>query len=548
MMDFTDKVVYQIYPRSFKDSNGDGIGDLGGIIEKLPYLAQLGVDYIWLSPIYPSPQNDNGYDVSDYCAIDPLFGTMTQFEELIAKATALGMNVILDMVFNHTSTSHEWFQKALAGDKKYQDYYILRPRKADGSTPTNWESKFGGVAWAPFGDTELDYLHLYDPTQADLNWRNPAVIKELTNVLDFWLDKGVRGFRFDVINVIGKDAELLDAPAGVNEKLMYTDRPIVHDYIHQINQGSFGKYDDVITVGELSSTSIENANLYTRPDREELTMAFSFHHLKVDYENGEKWTKMPYDFDKLREILHAWGQGMAEGGGLPAWFWNNHDQPRAINRFIRNPKFYDLGAKLLAMEVHLNRGIPYIYMGEELGMRDPDFHSIDQYRDVEALNAYHHLIATGKSAADALAIVKTKARDNARTPMQWDNSANAGFTTGTPWIELADYHDINAAKVVADKDGLYAFYQKLIQLRKANPVIAQGDYKPRFSDVPEIFAFERTLGDEHLLFIGNFGETVTSLDLSPYIDNAELLLDNYPTTKLTTTYELRPYEGLAFKF
>lgn len=546
MLDLAKQVVYQIYPKSFKDSNGDGVGDLPGIIEKLPYLAKLGVDFIWLNPFYPSPQNDNGYDISDYCAVDPLFGTMNDFETLVTEANKLNINVIIDMVFNHVSTDHVWFQKALAGDKQYQDYFLLRERHADGSHPNHWQSKFGGPAWAPFGDTKFDFLHLYDPTQADLNWRNPAVVAEIKDVLDFWLAKGVRGFRFDVINVIGKDLELIDAPAGTNEKLMYTDKPIVHDYIRELNEATFGKYENVITVGELSSTTIENANLYTRPDRHELSMSFSFHHLKVDYENGEKWTKIPYDFTALRNLLHEWGTGMAVGGGMPAWFWNNHDQPRGLNRFILNPKFYDEGARLLAMVVHLNRGVPYIYMGEEIGMRDPEFTSIDQYNDIEAHNAYQMLLDQGKTSAEAFAIVKTKARDNARTPMQWDNSTNAGFTTGTPWLGLAEYSDVNVATELAKDANLYVFYQKLIQLRKTETVIADGGYTAAYTDVPEVFAFVRELNGQKLLMVAHFGEAPTQIDLGEFADG-ELVISSYADTTVTTDYQLRPYEALALK-
>ncbi|MCV3296458.1 MAG: alpha,alpha-phosphotrehalase [Oenococcus sp.] len=545
---FANKVVYQAYPKSFKDTNGDGIGDLRGIIEKLPYLAKLGIDYLWLNPIFPSPQRDNGYDISDYCAIDPVFGTMADFEELVAKAAADHISIMMDMVFNHTSTAHIWFQKALAGDKKYQNYYILRPKKADGSAPTSWESKFGGSAWAPFGHTDLDYLHLYDVSQADLNWRNSEVIAELNKVLNFWLDKGAKAFRFDVINVVGKDQELLDDPHGGNGKAMYTDRPIVHDYLQNMYRDVFAKHPEVITVGELSSTTVDNAIAYTAAGRHELSMAFSFHHLKVDYENGNKWTKMPYDFEKLRHILHEWGKGLSDGGGWPAWFWNNHDQPRAINRFIKNPQYYHLGAAMLAAAIHLNRGTPYIYMGEEIGMTDPDFKSMSDYVDVESQNAYQELLAKGMSADDAFAIVKSKSRDNSRIPMQWNADEYAGFSDHKPWLANGDFQQVNAAKDLADPQGLFQFYQRLIALRKQETVIALGDYQPMFANVPEVYAFKRQLQDQHLLVVTHFGEKAVTVDLPKEAQAGSLLLANYADSRMADKFVLRPYEVIAIKY
>ncbi|MFQ7234992.1 MAG: alpha-amylase family glycosyl hydrolase, partial [Enterococcus hulanensis] len=370
-MSFKEKVIYQIYPKSFLDTNQDGVGDLQGIKNKIPYLKQLGVDMLWLNPIYPSPQKDNGYDVADYTAIHPMFGTMKDFDELVDIAKSNGIDLMLDMVFNHVSTEHEWFQKALAGEKKYQDYFILRDE------PTDWLSKFGGNAWAPFGETGRYYLHLFEQTQADLNWRNPAVREELFDVLRFWMNKGVKGFRFDVINLIGKD-EVLKNCSENDGKPAYTDRAIVHDYIKMMNQASFGDDKDIITVGEMSSTTPENCILYTSPDREELTMTFNFHHLKVDYQGGKKWTKMPFDFVALKETFHDFGTKMSDKNGWNALFWNNHDQPRALNRFVDAKNYRVAGAKMLASAIHLNRGTPYIYMGEEIGMLDPNFDSMTQ--------------------------------------------------------------------------------------------------------------------------------------------------------------------------
>lgn len=537
-MSFKDKVIYQIYPKSFLDTNQDGVGDLLGIQKKLPYLKKLGVDMLWLSPIYPSPQNDNGYDVADYTAINPLFGTMEDFENLMAAAKALSIEIMLDMVFNHVSTDHEWFQKALAGEKKYQDYFILRDQ------PTDWVSKFGGNAWAPFGDTDQYYLHLYDETQADLDWHNPAVRDELFNVLRFWLDKGVKGFRFDVINVIGKDQVLQDCPEN-DGKPAYTDRPINHEFIHMMNQATFGHDPEVITVGEMSSTTIENCILYTEPQREELNMTFNFHHLKVDYQDGKKWTQMPFDFEKLKELFHSWGTQMSVGNGWNALFWNNHDQPRALNRFIEVAEYRVAGAKMLASAIHLNRGTPYIYMGEEIGMLDPDFDSMTEYVDVESLNAYQELIAAGKTGKAAFEIVKAKSRDNSRTPMQWDQTTYSGFSETTPWLSLGKTADsINVEKEL--KEGsIFSYYQQLIQLRKEYPVISEGTYQAFLAEHPAIYGYLRSYQDQELLVLNNFFAEEVVIELPERFMKGEVLINNYPATELTKELVLKPYQSLA---
>ncbi|GMA69428.1 glucohydrolase [Leuconostoc litchii] len=542
-------VVYQVYPKSFQDSNGDGVGDLPGIIERLPYLAGLGVTMIWLNPIFPSPQNDNGYDISDYTAIDPLFGTMSDFEELVAEAKKYHMGIMLDMVFNHTSTAHAWFQKALEGDSKYQDYYYLRPYLEDGREPTNWVSKFGGSAWSKFGDTNLAYLHLYDPTQADLNWHNPSVRHELYNILNFWLAKGVRGFRFDVINVIGKAKVLVDDETDNGGKYLYTDTPIVKDYIQKMNAATFGNYPDVITVGELSSTTIKNTANYTNPANNALSMGFNFHHLKVDYEQGNKWTKVPYDFESLRHIWHEWSQGLMAEKGWPAWFWNNHDQPRAINRFVNSPKYYCVGAKMLAILVHLNRGTPYIYMGEEIGMLDPKYQSMADYVDVESKNAYQMLLNQGLKEQEAFGIVQTKSRDNSRVPMQWDNKKYAGFSTHQPWLRNSNYNVINVAQDKISADSLYAFYQKLIRLRQVNSIISDGDYTPKYETIPEIIAFERRLKHNRILVVTHFGEEPVQINLAnDAIQTGQLLVSSYSDFKISREMTLRPYESFAIQY
>lgn len=531
------KVVYQIYPKSYKDTTGNGVGDLRGIISKLPYLEELGVDVIWLNPFYPSPQRDNGYDISDYTAVNPLFGSMADFENLVQKGKAHGIDIMLDMVLNHCSTEHEWFQKALAGDRYYQDFFILRDQ------PTNWASKFGGNAWAPFGGTGKYYLHLFDVTQADLNWRNPHVRKELFKVVNFWRDKGVTCFRFDVINLIGKD-EVLKDNDQFDGKPEYTDRPIAHDYLKMLNQATFGQDSDSMTVGEMSFTDIPNCIQYSNPNSHELDMVFNFHHLKVDYDQGQKWTLKPFDFAELKTLFHTWGEEMSEGGGWSALFWNNHDQPRALNRFVDVEHFRNEGATMLAASIHLSRGTPYIYMGEEIGMLDPDYESMANYVDVESINAYQALRSAGKTESQAFAIVQAKSRDNSRIPMQWNDEENAGFSTGQPWLQVGKtYRDINVAK---EKSGpIFTFYQELIALRKILPIIAEGSYQSAYQDNPYIYAFERQYDKQRLLVCNNFFAKTVKVPLTKAYQEGRVLLSNYPEEALSDTITLKPYQTLA---
>ena len=531
------KVVYQIYPKSYKDTTGNGVGDLRGIISKLPYLEELGVDVIWLNPFYPSPQRDNGYDISDYTAVNPLFDSMADFEDLVQKGKAHGIDIMLDMVLNHCSTEHEWFQKALAGDRYYQDFFILRDQ------PTNWASKFGGNAWAPFGDTGKYYLHLFDVTQADLNWRNPHVRKELFKVVNFWRDKGVTCFRFDVINLIGKD-EVLKDNDQFDGKPEYTDRPIAHDYLKMLNQATFGQDSDSMTVGEMSFTDIPNCIQYSNPNSHELDMVFNFHHLKVDYDQGQKWTLKPFDFAELKTLFHTWGEEMSEGGGWSALFWNNHDQPRALNRFVDVEHFRNEGATMLAASIHLSRGTPYIYMGEEIGMLDPDYESMANYVDVESINAYQALRSAGKTESQAFAIVQAKSRDNSRIPIQWNDEENAGFSTGQPWLQVGKtYRDINVAK---EKSGpIFTFYQELIALRKILPIIAEGSYQSAYQDNPYIYAFERPYGKQRLLVCNNFFAKTVKVPLPKAYQEGRVLLSNYPEEALSDTITLKPYQTLA---
>lgn len=531
------KVVYQIYPKSYKDTTENGIGDFRGIIEKIPYLAKLGVDIVWLNPFYPSPQRDNGYDISDYMAVDPLFGDMADFEEMVCVGKEHKIDFMLDMVLNHCSTEHEWFQKALAGDKYYQDFFFIQDQ------PTDWQSKFGGSAWAPFGDTGKYYLHLFDETQADLNWRNSNVRKELFKVVNFWRDKGVKGFRFDVINLIGKDEVSVDCPENEG-KPAYTDKPIVHNYLRMMNQATFGSDDSFMTVGEMSSTTMENCVLYSSPDRQELSMTFNFHHLKVDYKDGQKWTLAPFDFEELKSLYHSWGKEMSDKDGWSALFWNNHDQPRALNRFVDIQNFRKEGATMLAASIHLSRGTPYIYMGEEIGMIDPDYDSMADYVDVESLNAYQMLLEEGKSQQEAFQIIQAKSRDNSRIPMQWDASENAGFSTGTPWLKAGkSYKYINVENEI--QGPIFTFYQDLIRLRKEMPIISEGSYKPAFEDSKQVYAFERQFEDQKLLVLNNFYAKEVEIDLPAVYQNGQILISNYEDAEVSEKILLKPYQTLA---
>ena len=546
------KVIYQIYPKSFYDSNNDGFGDLKGIIAKIDYLKKLNIDMIWFNPFYVSPQNDNGYDIADYYKIDERFGTMEDFEEMVAKLKEANIGVMLDMVLNHCSTEHEWFQKALAGDKKYQKYFYLRPAKEDGSLPTNWQSKFGGPAWEKFGDTDLYYLHLYDKTQADLDWHNPDVRAEAAKIVNFWKEKGVAGFRFDVLNVIGKDEVLVDSIDPDHEKPLYTDTPIVHKYIKELNRNTFGTDPEIVTVGEMSSTTIPNSIEYTNPDEHELSMVFTFHHLKVDYDNGEKWSKVPFNFMELKSLLSTWQTEMDKGNGWNALFWNNHDQPWALNRFGDPVNYREKSAEMLATTLHLLRGTPYIYMGEELGMMDPHYKSIDDYVDVETLNGYQMLLDKGVDKDRAFEIVVSKSRDNSRVPMHWDDSKYAGFSETKPWLMPTDQDEINVEKELASGE-IFKHYQKLINLRKTEPLVYAGHFKELLPDNKQVFAYERYLDDstEKLVVFNNFYGNEVTVDLSAEHQDKDCttLIDNYQNEiqKTSKQITLQPYESLAIK-
>lgn len=543
-MSMRNAVIYQIYPKSFYDSTGSGTGDLRGIIEKVPYITSLGVDMVWFNPFFISPQNDNGYDIADYYNIDPTMGSMADVEELIAALTAEGVGVMFDMVLNHVSIEHEWFQRALAGEQEYQNFFYLRPLQEDGSLPTNWESKFGGKSWSQFGETDLYYLHLYDTTQADLNWHNPRVRQELFKVVNFWAEKGVRGFRFDVLNVIGKDTVLHDAAPDENDKLLYTDTERVHPWVQELNRETFGSLKGAITVGEMSSTTIKSSVRYTNPANRELDMVFSFHHLKVDYVDGQKWSDTPFRFMELKQLLTDWAVGIQAGGGWQASFFNNHDQPRALNRFGDAGIYRVQSAQMLAAATHLTRGTPFIYMGEEIGMTDPVYESMDDYVDIESHNAYKILCNEGIHPADAFEIITKKSRDNSRTPMQWTSGANAGFTSGKPWLRPTSHAEIN---VEADeREGqILPFYRRLIQLRHDMPLIAEGTYEPFAREHESVYAFVREHEGQRLLVLNNFYGTETSLKIPVAFAAGSVLLSNYGQTELGETLTLAPYQTLA---
>lgn len=545
MADFSDKVIYQIYPKSFRDSNGDGFGDIPGVIEKLDYLKGLGVDYLWLTPVFISPQRDNGYDVADYRKIDGKFGTMEDLEELITQGERRGIGIMLDMVFNHTSTEHEWFQKALAGDEEYQAYYIFKDGEP-GQPPTNWQSKFGGSAWEYVPSLGKWYLHLFDVTQADLNWENPKVREELKEVIRFWKNKGVKGFRFDVVNLISKPAVWEDDFQGDGRRF-YTDGPHVHEYLKELVHDT--GIEDFVTVGEMSSTSLEHCIRYSAPREKELTMCFSFHHLKVDYKNGNKWELMEPDYGALKELFVKWQTGMQAGQGWNALFWCNHDQPRIVSRLGDEGRYWKESAKMLAGMIHLMRGTPYIYQGEEIGMTNPHYHSIEQYRDVESLNYYKILLGQGKTSDEALEILAARSRDNSRTPMQWNGETYCGFSDAEPWLPLSDNGDrIQAESQLGDETSIFSFYQKLIALRKENETISKGDIAFLEEENPRVLVYTRSLGDQELTVFCNLGDTKEQLMAKPGWESSRVVLGNYEKEALCVsdgTLTLEPYEFLV---
>lgn len=543
MADFRASTIYQIYPKSFCDSNGDGIGDIRGIIEKLDYIRSLGVDYIWSTPFFVSPLNDNGYDVEDYKKINPLFGTMKDVEELIAKAGERGMGLMFDMVFNHTSTRHEWFQKALSGDKEYMDYYIFKDGDPE-NPPTNWQSKFGGLAWEYVPSLKKWYLHLFDVTQADLNWENPRVREELKDVIRFWKDKGVKGFRFDVVNLISKPEVFEDDTQGDGRRF-YSDGPHIHEFLKELVADT--GIDEMVTVGEMSSTSLDNCIRYSNPDEKELSMCFNFHHLKVDYKDGNKWELMSPDYRKLKELFETWQTKMEQKNGWNAVFWCNHDQPRIVSRMGDENEYWKESAKMLATCIHLLRGTPYIFQGEELGMTNPGYGNIGEYRDVESINYYQILIKEGKTEEEALEILGKRSRDNSRSPMQWNSRKYAGFSESEPWIGIPDNHKyINVVAEEQDSDSILNYYRKLVRLRKQYAVIQNGTIEFIYREQPEVFGYKRSLEGQELLVVNNFTSSEVVLQKILHCEGYEYLIGNYPHEIAGNILKiLKPYESIV---
>lgn len=550
MTDFSDKTVYQIYPKSFRDTNGDGFGDIPGVIEKLDYLQELGADYLWLTPFFISPQNDNGYDVADYRKIDPRYGTMEDLERLIQKSGERGMGIMLDMVFNHTSTEHEWFQKALAGEEAYQNYYIFKEGMPD-QAPTNWKSKFGGPAWEYVPKLKKWYLRLYDVTQADLNWDNPRVREELKEILRFWKEKGIRAFRFDVINLVSKPERMEDDFEGDGRRF-YSDGPHIHEYLKELVRDA--GIEDFVTVGEMSSTSLKHCIRYSAPEEKELSMCFNFHHLKVDYKDGDKWALKRADYKQLKELFIEWQMGMQTGNGWNALFWCNHDQPRIISRMGDEKIYWKESAKMLAGMIHLMRGTPYVYQGEELGMLNAHFLSIEKYRDVESLNYYQILLEEGKTEAEALEILSARSRDNARTPMQWNGEKYGGFSDTEPWIPMsAEFREeITAEAQQKDETSILAFYKKLIAMRKKYPLIAKGEISFLETGTDTALAYQRALGNQWMAVYCNLDGKGQKVNMVEAWNGCQVLLDNAARSeegrKIHLTggaYEMEPYELLV---
>ncbi|MNB91799.1 Oligo-1,6-glucosidase [compost metagenome] len=550
-----EAVVYQIYPRSFQDSNGDGIGDLQGIISRLDYLKTLGVDVIWLSPVYKSPNDDNGYDISDYQDIMDDFGTMKDWEELLEGMHARGIKLMMDLVINHSSDEHAWFvQSRSSKDNAYRDYYIWRPAQQDGSLPNNWSSIFSGPAWEYDEKTDEYYLHLFSRKQPDLNWENPKLRQELYDMMAFWLDKGVDGFRMDVINMISKVEGLPSVEsdglkpgelAGGGE--FYMNGPKVHDYLQEMNRSVLAKYD-IMTVGETPGASVEDAILYTDEERKELQMVFQFEHMDVDSGPTGKWEVVPWNLAKLRDVLHKWQVGLADKG-WNSLYLNNHDQPRMVSRFGDDGEYRVISAKMLATLLHTLKGTPYIYQGEEFGMTNVKFASLEQYKDIEILNMYREKVTEGgANHEEVLQSIHIKGRDNARTPMQWDASAQAGFTSGTPWIEVnPNYTEINAEQALADPDSIFHYYRRLIELRKNNPVMVYGDYELLLQDHEFIYAYTRTLGQERWLVLLNFCKVPQDIGLTEELAQVkELVIGNYAEEPEDISV-LRPFEARVYR-
>ncbi|MFR2219971.1 alpha-glucosidase [uncultured Clostridium sp.] len=531
-------VVYQIYPRSFNDSNGDGIGDINGIREKLDYLKELGIDVIWLSPVYKSPNDDNGYDISDYCDIMDEFGTMDDMEKLLKEANEKGIKILMDLVVNHTSDEHKWFIEAKKSkDNKFRDYYIWRD-PVNGHEPNNLGSCFSGSAWQYDESTDQYYLHLFSKKQPDLNWENENVRNEVYKMMNFWIDKGIGGFRMDVIDLIGK----------VPDEMITGNGPKLHDYLQEMNKAALEGHD-LLTVGETWGATPEIAKLYSNPKRKELSMVFQFEHIGLDQIEGkEKWDVKPLDLLDLKKVLSKW-QTELEGEGWNSLFWNNHDLPRIVSRWGNDREYRVESAKMLATLLHGMKGTPYIYQGEELGMTNVRFEDINEYNDIETLNMYKDRISKGYSHDEIMASIYAKGRDNARTPMQWDSTENAGFTTGKPWLKVnKNYKFINAEDCLQDKDSIFYHYKKLINIRKHNDTIIYGNYKLLLPEDKNVFAYSRELNGDKIVVVCNFYNKEINLNFKEDFNNVEILLSNYKDSSiLMKDLKLRPYEAIMYR-
>ncbi len=549
-----ESVVYQIYPRSFMDGNGDGIGDLQGIISKLDYLKELGIDVIWLSPVYESPNDDNGYDISDYCKIMNEFGTMEDWDELLHEMHERNMKLMMDLVVNHTSDEHNWFiESRKSKDNKYRDYYIWRPGK-EGKEPNNWGAAFSGSAWKYDEMTDEYYLHLFSKKQPDLNWDNEKVRQDVYEMMKFWLEKGIDGFRMDVINFISKEEGLptveTDEDGYVSGHKHFMNGPNIHKYLHEMNEEVLSNYD-IMTVGEMPGVTTEEAKLYTGEERKELQMVFQFEHMDLDSGEGGKWDVKPCSLLTLKENLTKWQKAL-EHTGWNSLYWNNHDQPRVVSRFGNDGMYRIESAKMLATVLHMMKGTPYIYQGEEIGMTNVRFQSIDEYRDIETLNMYKEkVIDHGEDIEKVMESIYIKGRDNARTPMQWDDQNHAGFTTGEPWITVnPNYKEINVKQAIQDEGSIFYYYKKLIELRKNNEIVVYGSYDLILENNPSIFAYVRTYGDEKLLVIANFtaDESVFEMPEDISYSESELFIHNYDVEiGSIDNITLRPYEAMVFK-
>ncbi|ENK1253727.1 alpha-glucosidase [Vibrio vulnificus] len=535
-----DAVVYQIYPRSFCDSNNDGIGDLNGIIGKLDYLKTLGVNVLWLSPVYKSPMDDNGYDISDYQDIAAEFGTMADMQNLLAQAKARDIRVVMDLVVNHTSDEHPWFLEARKSkDNPYRDYYIWRDAKPDGSVPDDQGSIFGGSAWQWDEATQQYYFHLFSKRQPDLNWENPKVQQEVHKMMNWWIDQGIGGFRLDVIDLIGKEID----------KGITGNGPRLHPLLQEMNRVTFGD-KDLLTVGETWGATPEIAKLYSDPERHELSMVFQFEHITLTWQHGDKWNPIPLDLKQFKHVLTKW-QTELSNQGWNSLFWNNHDLPRVVSKYGDDKRYRVESAKMLATALHFLKGTPYIYQGEEIGMTNVAFESLDQYKDIETLNFYKVKTESGVSHQHMMDAIHENSRDNARTPMQWSASPNGGFSQAEPWIEVnPNYPEINVEQALADSDSIFYHYQKLIELRKQHPAIVYGDFTPLFAEHDSVFAYVRSHQDEQLLVINNFSDQDVSLELPDNLQNKEVncLIYNYDLLDaLGVTLSLKPYQCYAFK-